>query len=69
MNRTNGTVAWSITHTNDPQLLHNEPGDYRAALSSPHWRTAMETEFTALQNNRTWRLVPLWSGVNIVDCK
>jgi histone deacetylase 1/2 len=29
----------------------------------------METEFTALQNNRTWRLVPPRSGVNIIDCK
>jgi hypothetical protein len=29
----------------------------------------METEFTALQQNKTWRLVPSRSGVNIIDCK
>jgi hypothetical protein len=50
-------------------LLHTEPRDYRTALSSPHWRTAMETEFTALQQNKTWRLVPPRSRVNIIDCK
>jgi histone deacetylase 1/2 len=30
---------------------------------------AMETEFAALQQNNTWRLVPPRSGVNIIDCK
>jgi histone deacetylase 1/2 len=29
----------------------------------------METEFTALQQNKTWRLVPPRPGVNIIDCK
>jgi hypothetical protein len=47
--RTDGTIAWTAVCTSDPKLLHTEPCDYRAALSSPHWHTAMETEFTALQ--------------------
>jgi histone deacetylase 1/2 len=29
----------------------------------------MEAEFTTLQRNQTWRLVPPWSGINIIDCK
>jgi hypothetical protein len=29
----------------------------------------METEFTALKRNHTWRLVPPRSGLNIIDCK
>jgi histone deacetylase 1/2 len=50
-------------------MLTTEPSDYGTALSSPHWRTAMENEFNALQHNRTWRLVPPQSGINIIDCK
>jgi hypothetical protein len=64
--RTDGTIAWTAVCTSDPKLHHTEP---RAALSSLHWRTAMETEFTALQQNKTWQLVPPRSGVNIIDYK
>jgi histone deacetylase 1/2 len=67
--RTDGTVAWSTTKSSDPTLLTTEPYDFRAALASPHWRLAMEAEYTALQKNETWRLVPPRSGVNIIDCK
>jgi hypothetical protein len=27
----------------------------------------MATEYEALQSNKTWHLVPPWSGVNIID--
>jgi histone deacetylase 1/2 len=69
-NQTDGTVAWSTTRTNlDTALLHTEPCDHRTALSSPYWRTTMETKFTAVQHNKTWCLVPPRPGVNIIDCK
>jgi histone deacetylase 1/2 len=29
----------------------------------------MEDEFSALQRNKTWHLVPPRSDVNIIDCK
>jgi histone deacetylase 1/2 len=29
----------------------------------------MEAEFSALQTNKTWQLVPPRPGVNIIDCK
>jgi histone deacetylase 1/2 len=67
--RTDGTIAWHTSRSSDPTMLTTEPPDYRVALSSPHWRTTMETEFTALQRNHTWRLVPPRSGLNIIDCK
>ncbi|KAK1653213.1 hypothetical protein QYE76_071018 [Lolium multiflorum] len=67
--RTDGTVAWHTMRKSDPMMLTTKPSDYRIALSSPHWRTAMENEFNALQHNRTWRLVPPQSGINIIDCK
>jgi hypothetical protein len=29
----------------------------------------MDLEFQALQNNKTWNLVPAMKGKNIIDCK
>jgi histone deacetylase 1/2 len=64
--RTDGTVAWRairMAHTVD--LLHSEPRNHQEAMTSPHWCTAMETEFSALQSNKTWRLVPPVHRVNM----
>ena len=46
-----------------------EPRDFEEALRTPHWRDAMETEFSALQNNGTWTLVPPVPGVNLIDSR
>jgi hypothetical protein len=43
--------------------------EYREALHIPHWRDAMKKEFSALQANGTWNLVPLVSCVNLIDYK
>ncbi|XP_071681174.1 uncharacterized protein [Lolium perenne] len=67
-NRTDGTIAWNTTRL-AAALVDTEPRDHRTALTSPHWRTAMEDEFSALQRNKTWHLVPPRSGINIIDCK
>lgn len=45
------------------------PRTYRAALADPHWRSAMEEEYSALLSNRTWDLVPCLSGINVVTGK
>jgi histone deacetylase 1/2 len=45
------------------------PKTYRGALSDPNWREAMIEEFSALQANQTWNLVPPPPGVNIVSGK
>jgi hypothetical protein len=50
--RTDGTVAWTATRAADPTMIHTEPPDFRLALSSPHWRTAMVDEYSALQKTR-----------------
>jgi len=36
-----------------------EPTTYEQALSDPKWFEAMRTEFNALENQKTWSLVPL----------
>ena len=45
------------------------PTTAKEALSSPLWTQAMIEEFTALQRNRTWTLVPRPSSETIVDNK
>ncbi|WVZ90565.1 hypothetical protein U9M48_036856 [Paspalum notatum var. saurae] len=39
------------------------------ALNDENWKSAMDTEFSALMENRTWHLVPPQKGINIIDCK
>jgi hypothetical protein len=38
-------------------------------MSSPSWKAAMIDEYNALLLNKTWTLVPLVSGRNMIDCK
>jgi histone deacetylase 1/2 len=67
---TDGTVAWNaVLAKRAASKDTSEPGDYHVALSIPHWRDAMEKEFSALRANGTWRLVPHVSGVNLIDSK
>ncbi|KAK1683231.1 hypothetical protein QYE76_044079 [Lolium multiflorum] len=65
--RTDGTIAWHTARTDD--LVHTEPRSHLDAMTCAHWRAAMEAEFSALQTNKTWQLVPTRPGVNIIDCK
>jgi hypothetical protein len=46
-----------------------EPCNLSMALSDPNWKSAMDSEFSALVRNNTWHLVPPVSGRNIIDCK
>jgi hypothetical protein len=45
------------------------PSSVRTALLDPHWRWAMEEEYTALVANQTWDLVPRSPGTNVVTGK
>jgi histone deacetylase 1/2 len=38
-------------------------------LADPHWQGAMDEEYNALMQNKTWRLVPPQRGTNIIDCR
>jgi hypothetical protein len=68
---TDGTVASSVASSSilaehAASKDTTEPRDYKEALSIPHRRAAMETEFSALQANGTWNLVP---PINLIDSK
>ncbi|KAK1602045.1 hypothetical protein QYE76_027203 [Lolium multiflorum] len=68
--RTDGTVAWNcILQAYSASKHTQEPRDYKEALRLPHWRDAMEAEFSALQDTGTWRLVPPVPGVNLIDSR
>lgn len=45
------------------------PSSVRVALHDPHWRAAMESEYSALQANRTWRLVDRPAGAHVISGK
>lgn len=45
------------------------PTSVRAALKDPNWLEAMQAEFTALQANRTWTLVPRPPGARVITGK
>ncbi|KAK1662809.1 hypothetical protein QYE76_050968 [Lolium multiflorum] len=45
------------------------PASARVALRDPHWFTAMQEEFVALQRNQTWQLVPRLRHANVITGK
>ncbi|XP_019179906.1 PREDICTED: uncharacterized protein LOC109175111 [Ipomoea nil] len=47
----------------------DEPTCHSQAVKSSHWRAAMDTEFNALLQNQTWRLVPPRRDVNVIGSK
>lgn len=50
-------------------LSSDEPSTVAAALANKNWVAAMDTEYKALQQNKTWHLVPRPKGKNIIGCK
>jgi histone deacetylase 1/2 len=46
-----------------------EPRNLPAALNDPHWRAAMQEEYNALMENKTWTLVPSSTKKILIDCK
>ena len=48
---------------------YTEPPSYTVASKFPQWVQAMNEEFSALQRQKTWSLVPAPPSVNLVGCK
>lgn len=49
--------------------IHIEPKSVKSALNSPHCKAAMEQEYAALINTKTWSLVDLPPDKNFIGCK
>ncbi|KAL8156325.1 hypothetical protein AgCh_001427 [Apium graveolens] len=45
------------------------PVSFKQAQKYSHWRDAMQAEYTALLQNKTWVLVPPTASQNVVDCQ
>jgi hypothetical protein len=58
-----GTIRYGCFASN------GEPQNLEEALKSKNWKHAMDLEFSALMNNKTWHLAPYQKGKNIIDCK
>lgn len=46
-----------------------EPSSHLDTMQDPKWRSAMDVEFGALLENKTWRLVPPQPRANVIDFK
>jgi hypothetical protein len=57
----------TIRYANLPTC--EEPLDLTVAMADPHWREAMNSEFSALIYNMMWHLVPSSAGQNLIDYK
>ncbi|KAK1619448.1 hypothetical protein QYE76_024965 [Lolium multiflorum] len=51
------------------RLQQGEPSTLSEALDNSNWRQAMDEEYKALMDNKTWHLVPPSRNKNLIDCK
>ena len=47
----------------------DDPTSYAQAKGKPHWEQAMSNEYESLLRNKTWSLISLPLGNNLVYCK
>jgi histone deacetylase 1/2 len=60
---TDGTIRYGLLSST------GEPCTLGEALDDKNWRLAMEEEYKALMENKTWHLVPPNKNKNLIDCK
>jgi hypothetical protein len=58
----------TIRYTNSASIS-SEPASLKEALANPHWKAAMDAEYTTLMKNKTWHLVLAPKGRNVIDCR
>ncbi|KAF3780269.1 Retrovirus-related Pol polyprotein from transposon TNT 1-94 [Nymphaea thermarum] len=67
-------ITCSMTSSLKPKVfsvIHEQekPGTFKEAIRSTCWHQAMQLEFSALQKNKTWHLVPPQPDFNIIRSK
>lgn len=71
--RTHDNTCRAKTYPDHVALLStsslDEPKSYAQASKHSHWVEAMHKELQALQQNKTWTLVPSSLDQNVIGCK
>ncbi|OIT40289.1 hypothetical protein A4A49_58195, partial [Nicotiana attenuata] len=49
--------------------LETEPQSYAEATKDPRWIDAMKAEIQTLEDNKTWKVVPLPHGKRAIGCR
>jgi hypothetical protein len=62
-------LATTASTTSFTAAISLIPSFVRVVLRDPHWKAAMEREFSTLQSNHTWRLVDRLVGAHIISSK
>jgi hypothetical protein len=60
---TDGTIRYGMLTST------GEPSNLAEALDDTRWCQAMQEEYNALMENKTWHLVPPSCTRNLIDCK
>ena len=60
---TDGTIRYGLLTST------GEPRNIKEALDNATWKQAMDEEYDALMQNKTWHLVPPNPTRNLIDCK
>jgi histone deacetylase 1/2 len=61
---TDGTIRYGLSCSTS-----EEPESLQVALNNKDWKNAMDEEYKAIIDNKTWHLVPKQQGSNLIDCK
>jgi hypothetical protein len=65
----NGIFKPKTFHTSTTDYTQTKPSTYLTTSKIPQWCTDMNEEYSALQRQHTWTLVPPPLGKNILECK
>ena len=50
-------------------MMGLDPQTFKEAFHDPRWKATMDEEFDSLQDTKTWELVSLPPGWELVQCK
>ena len=65
----NGILKPKLCYKAMVDYTYTKPPSYKITSKFPQWVKAMDEEFSALQRQKTWSLVPAVPGINLVGCK
>ena len=63
------TKSTNVSSIPKPDYTLTEPSSYKIVSQYPQWCSAIDDEFSALQRQGTWVLVPPSPTQNLVGCK